>query len=200
MKMHLVLTLSLGMAAISGSAHAQSSLDKYLKKNTESSSGKSNVDEPGINKVYKSPEGYWQLHDNRATGGFCSITYFTPAYYAGFFGPSGNSKVAFMVLDGPTIPAIKKEKKKPMTITDADGMVQPTKGVHAPSNSHKEIGSIVFQLSSIEAAMDELKDVEHVTVVMDKKQVFSIKWKGGHTARAAMQKCLASTPSAGAKK
>ena len=200
MKMHLVLALSLGVAAISGSAHAQSTLDKFLKKNTESSSGKSNVDEPGIKKVYKSPEGYWQLHDTRATGGFCAIIYFTPAYYAGFFGPSGDSKVAFMVLDGPTIPAIKKEKKKRMTITFTDGEVQPTQGIHAPSNTHKEIGSIVFQLSSIQAALDELKDVEHVTIGMDNKQVFSIKWKGGHTARAAMQKCLAGTPSAGAKK
>lgn len=199
MKMRLVLALSLGLAAISGSAHAQSALDKYLQKNTESGSGKSNADEAGINKVYKSGEGYWRLDDGRATGGFCAITYVTPAYFAGFLGGGPNPKDAIMIFDGPTIPPIKKEKRKQMTITGADGLAQTTQAIHAPSNTHKEIGSIIFRLTGIEAAMDEISDVEHVTIVMDKKQVFSMKWKGGHTARAAMRKCLGSTAPAGAK-
>jgi hypothetical protein len=195
MKMRWPLLLSL--ALISGSAQAQSALDKYLKKNTESGSGKSNAEEAGINKVFKSPEGYWRLDDSRATGGFCAITYVTPAYLAGYLGPVGNTTDAFMVFNGPTIPAIKKEKRKQMTITGADGLSQTTQAVHAPNS--KDMGAIYFRLTGIQAAMDEMSDVEHVTIGMDKKQVFSLKWKGGHTARAALNKCLASTPSAGAK-
>ena len=201
MKMHLVLALILGVAAISGSAHAQSTLDKYMKKNTEgNTSAKSQAEVAGINKVYKSAEGYWTLDDKRATGGYCAITYVTPAYFAALYGGGASPKDTFFVFNGPTIPGIKIEKRKQMILTFGDGVAQKTQAIHAPDPVHKEIGSIVFQLSSIQAALDELKDVEHVTIGMDNKQVFSIKWKGGHTARAAMQKCLASTPSAGAKK
>ena len=197
--MKLRLPLLVSLALLSGSAQAQSALDKYLKKNTESASGKSNADEAGINKVFKSPEGYWRLDDSRATGGFCAMTYVTAAYFAGFLGGMPDPKDAFMIFDGPTIPPIKKEKRKQMTITGADGLSQTTQAFHAPSATNKDMGSIIFRLTGIQAAMDELSDVEHVTIVMDKKQVFSMKWKGGHTARAAMKKCLASTPSAGAK-
>ena len=197
MKMPLVLVASLGLALASGPVQAQSALDKYFKKNTESSSGKANTDEAGINKVFKNPEGYWRSDDSRPTGGFCSITYVTPSYTAGFLGPVGNTNDAFMVFSGPTIPGIKKEKRKQMTITGADGLSQTTQAVHAPNS--KDAGSIYFRLTGIQDSMDELSDVEHVTISMDKKQVFSMKWKGGHTARAAMQKCLASAPSTGAK-
>ncbi len=200
MKMRLVLWMSLGLAFASGPLKAQSALDKYLKKNTENGSGKSNADQPGINKVFKSPEGFWTLDDGRAAGGFCAITYVTPAYFTALYGGGANPKETFYVFNGPTIPGIKKEKRKQMTITGADGVAQTTQAIHAPDPIHKEMGTIVFQLLSIESALDEMTDVEHVTIVMDKKQVFSIKWKGGHTARAAMKKCLASTPKAGGKR
>ncbi|MEQ1547572.1 MAG: hypothetical protein ABL918_02865 [Chakrabartia sp.] len=198
--MRLALSVGLGLAVVSGSAQAQSTLDKFLKKNTESSSSnKSNTDEAGINKVFKSPEGYWRLDDNRATGGSCAIMYVTPAYLAAYLGPSIDTKNALLFFDGPTIPAIKKETRKQVTITGADGKPQTTQAIHAPSALHKEMGSIVFPLLGIQEAMDQMSDVEDINIIMEKKQVFSIKWKGGHIARSAMQKCLASTPKAGAK-
>ena len=201
MKMQFVLVMSLGLALVSEPVQAQSTLDKYMKKNTEgNTSTKSQAEVAGINKVYKSAEGYWTLDDKRATGGYCAITYVTPAYFAALYGGGASPKDTFFVFNGPTIPGIKKEKRKQMILTFGDGVAQKTQAIHAPDPVHKEMGTIVFQLSSIQAALDELKDVEHVTIGMDNKQVFSIKWKGGHTARAAMQKCLASTPSAGAKK
>ena len=201
MKMQFVLVMSLGLALVSEPVQAQSTLDKYMKKNTEgNTSTKSQAEVAGINKVYKSAEGYWTLDDKRATGGYCAITYVTPAYFAALYGGGASLKDTFFVFNGPTIPGIKKEKRKQMILTFGDGVAQKTQAIHAPDPVHKEMGTIVFQLSSIQAALDELKDVEHVTIGMDNKQVFSIKWKGGHTARAAMQKCLSSTPSAGAKK
>ena len=197
MKINLALMAIIGLCSVSGEAYAQSALDKYLKKNTEAASGTGNADEAGINKVFKSPEGYWRLDDSRSTGGMCAITYVASAYIAGYLGPIGNTTDAFMVFSGPTIPAIKKEKRKQMTITGADGLSQTTQAVHAPNS--KDAGSIYFRLTGIQAAMDEMSDVETVTIGMDKKQVFSLKWKGGHTARAALQKCLTSAVTAGAK-
>ena len=182
-----------------GQAHAETALDKYIKKNTVGVSGKGDAYEAGINKVFKSSEGYWTLDDSRAIGGFCAITYVTPAYFTALYGGGANPKDTFFVFNGPTIPGIKKEKRKQMTITGADGVPQTTQAIHAPDPVHKEMGTIFFRMVSIESAMDGMFDVEHVKIVMDKKQVFSIKWKGGHTARTAMKKCLASTPSAGAK-
>ncbi len=199
MKMRSILLVSLGLALASGPVQAQSTLDKYLEKNSRSGSGTSNAEQAGINKVFKSPEGYWSLDDSRATGGFCAITYVTPAYFAALHGGGTNPKDTFFVFNGPTIPGIKKETRKKLTITGGDGVAQTTQAIHAPDPVHKEMGSLFIGMLSIESAMDGMLDVEHVTIVMDKKQVFSMKWKGGHTARAAMKKCLASTPSAGAK-
>ena len=195
-----LFTLSFCLYIFVGSAQSESTLDKYMKKNTEgNTSAKSQAEVAGINKVYKSPEGYWRLDDSRATGGYCSVTYLTPAYFAGYLGPSGKVKEAFIVFSGPTIPGIKKAKRKKMILTSLNGERQSTQAIHAPSNVHKDMGIIYFQLTGIQAAMDEMDNVEHLTIEMDKKQVFSIKWQGGHTARAAMTKCLGNAQPAGAK-
>jgi hypothetical protein len=199
MKMRLFLSMSLALAMVPGSGQAQSTLDKYLKKNSTAGSGESNADEAGINKVYTSGEGYWRLDDNRSTGGFCAITYVTPAYYVGYLGPTGAATDAYILFDGPTIPPTKKAKRKTVTLTPANGAVHTIPAIHQPSSTHKDMGTLRFTFRSIQPAMDEMNDIEHLTIVMDKKQVFSIKWKGGHAARDAMQKCLSGTPSAGAK-
>ena len=201
MRPQIASILSLWGLVLCGSALAESTLDKYLKKNSQSgAAGKSDADEAGVNKVFKSPEGYWRLDDSRKTGGFCTITYVTPAYLAGLWGGGADPKDTFWIFNGPTIPGIKTEKRKQMTITGADGVAQTTQAIHAPDPVHKEMGTIIFRMASTQSAIDEITDLEHVTIVMDKKQVFSMKWKGGHKARAAMQKCMnTGAPPAGAK-
>ncbi len=189
MKMRWPLLLSL--ALISSSAQAQSTLDKYLKKSTEGSASKTNqADVSGVNKVYKDNEGFWRLDDTRAGGGFCAITYYSSAYYTGYVGPTVGSPDSFILFSGPTVPPVKKETKKKMTLTTGDGEVQTVQAFHAPNAESKQSGIILFRLTDINAAMNGISDVEDLNVVMDKKQVFAIKWKGGHIARAAMQKCL----------
>jgi hypothetical protein len=189
MKMRWTLLVSL--ALIATPAQAQSSLDKYLKKSTEGSATvKNQADVQGINKVYKDPDGYWRLDDTRASGGFCAITYYSSAYYAGYVGPAVSNPDSFILFSGPTIPSIQKETKKRMTLTSADGESQTVLAFHAPNPRSKQSGIILFRLTDIQAAMDGISDVENLNVVMDKKQVFALKWKGGHTARKAMQGCL----------
>lgn len=199
--MKIYLAISVGLGLIGAQASAQSTLDKYLKKSTESSSSnKSKTDEAGVNKVYKGSGGYWRLDDTRATGGFCAITFYAAPYYAGYVGPVGTNTESFIVFSGPTIPTIKKEKRKKMTLTTAEGEVQTVQAVHMPNSGPQGGAIILFRLTDIQAAMDGISDVENVAVVMDKKQVFSIKWQGGHIARATMQKCLGTqTQKAGAK-
>jgi hypothetical protein len=179
------------MVLCSVSAQAQSTLDKYLKKSTEgSASVKNQADAAGVNKVYKDPNGFWRLDDTRATGGFCAITYYSSAYYAGYVGPAVGNPDSFILFSGPTIPSIQKETKKKMTLTTGDGEVQTVQAFHAPNTQSKQSGIILFRLTDIQAAMDGISDVENLNVMMDKKQAFAIKWKGGHTARKAMQGCL----------
>ena len=199
MVMRLVLTI--GLAAAAASAHAQSTLDQYLKRSTEgSSSTTSSANEAGINKVYKSAEGYWRLDDTRATGGFCSITYVTPAYFVGFLGSSNATTPGLIIFNGPTIPPIKKSKRKTVTITAVDGSSQSMPAVHDPDGTYKEFGTIRLTYTSIQPAIDTLSDVENLTIVMDKRQVFAMKWKGGNLARAAMRKCLDGTGNMGGSK
>jgi hypothetical protein len=81
-----------------------------------------------------------------------------------------------------------------MSLTTADGSVQSVSAFHAPNPQSKESGIILFRLTNIQAAIADMSDVENLNVVMDKKQVFAIKWEGGFTARASMQKCLDNIP------
>jgi|GEM_PF-3013685 hypothetical protein len=191
----------LGLALISSSAHAQSTLDKYLKKSTTGTASTANqADAKGVNKVYKDAEGFWRLDDTRAGGGFCAITYYSSATYAGYVGPVVGNPDSFILFSSASIPAIKKETKKKMTLTTADGESQSVLAYHAPNTQSKQSGIILFRLTDIQAAMDGMSDVENLNVVMDKKQVFAIKWKGGHTARKAMQGCLSTNSTKGAAK
>lgn len=184
-----------GMYFFSGVGQAQSALDKYLGKSAEvsSSAPKSKNDDGGINKVYKGPNGYWRLDDTRLTGGFCAITYSAASGSAGYVGPVGNSTESFIVFNGPSIPSTSKEVRKRVTLTTGDGEVQTVDAFHAPNSNQDGGAIIVFRLSNIQAAMDGLSDVENLNVVMDAKQVFALKWQGGHTARKAMQTCLNGT-------
>jgi hypothetical protein len=173
---------------------AESTLDKYMKKNTEdNTSSKSQMEVAGINKVFKSTEGYWRLDDTRPTGGSCSITYVAGSYHAGFVGPSAESPDAITVFIGPSIPATKKAiRKKMMMLSPSDGQSASVFALHGPNGQNKDSGIITFRINNIHEAMQQLTDAGEVAVSMDDKQVFSIKWKGGHAARKAMQKCLIS--------
>ena len=191
MQKHALIFLA-GMYFFSGAGYAQSALDKYLGKSAEviTSAPKSKSDDGGINKVYKGPNGYWRLDDTRLAGGFCAINYAAASHSAGYVGPVGNSTESFIVFNGPTIPPASKEVRKRVTLTTGDGEVQTVDAFHAPNSSQDGGAIIVFRLSNIQAAMDGLSDVENLNVVMDQKQVFALKWHGGHTARKAMQACL----------
>jgi hypothetical protein len=173
-------------------AQAQSTLDKYLAKNSQSTGASANQkSDAGINKVFKSAEGYWRLDDTRATGGFCAITYVAGPYSAGYIGASVQGPESFILFTGPTIAPIKKTKRKKMTLTAAsDGQVSTVPALHMPNR--KDSGVIMFSLTNIQEAIDMISDVEEIGVEMDKKVAFSIKWKGGLTARKAMNNCIGS--------
>jgi hypothetical protein len=199
MRQILVFLLLLGL--LGASAQAQSTLDKYLKKSTTGSASATNqAESKEVNKVYKDAEGYWRLDDTRAGGGFCAITYYSSAAYAGYVGPTVGSAESFILFSGASIPPIQKEAKKKMTLTSADGESQSVLAFHAPNTQSKQSGIILFRLTDIQAAMDGMSDVENLNVVMDKKQAFAIKWNGGHTARKAMQGCLSRATPKGATK
>lgn len=189
MRIKVALAFGLLLAAALP-ALAQSTLDKYLKKNTASDSSGSAASEAGINKVYSGTGGFWRIDDNRSTGGACSITWTAKPYNAGYLGPVSAGGDAFFVLDGPTIPAVKSGKKRKMTLTTADGTTQTVDAFHAPNTAKKDSGIIFFRLTDIGAAMADMGDTETLTITIDGNQVFSTSWQGGHAARTAMRGCL----------
>ncbi len=180
------------LGLLAGTAQAQSTLDKYLKKNSQGASAVKAQSDPAV--IFKGTEGYWRLDDTRSTGGFCAVTYFAASYFAGYVGPVVGNPDSFILFSGPTIPPIKKEAKKRMTLTSADGESQSVLAYHAPHPQSKKAGIILFRLTDIQAAIAGMNDVENLNVVMDKKQVFAIQWKGGLTAGSSMQKCLNNIP------
>lgn len=176
---------------LGGPTHAQSTLDKYLKKSAPSASAsKSQTDPSGDNIIFKGPEGYWRIDDTRSAGGFCALTYFSAPNFAGYVGPVVGNQDSFILFSGPTIPPIEKEKKKKMALTTADGKAQSVLAFHAPNNQSKNSGIILFRLTDIQAAISDMSDVENLNVVMDKKHIFAINWQGGLAAQKAMQRCL----------
>jgi len=194
MNIRTLVLFGLCLSLLASPANAQSVLDKYLKKSTEGTAPQNGgAEDAGVNKIYEGKTGYWRLDDSRSAGGFCAITYYASPYYAAYVGPVGGSQDSFILFSGPTIPPIKKGKNKKMTLTTADGMAQTVPAFHAPNPEQEAGGLFIFKLTDIQAAMDEMSDAEHLTIGLAKKQVFSIKWEGGHVARAAMQKCMASS-------
>lgn len=180
--------------------HAQSTLDKYLKRNTQGDVATTS-DSGSVKKVFEGPDGHWRIDDNRSAGGSCSVTYEAGASKAGYVAPTAGSNVAFIVFSGPAIPPTKAGKNKKMTLyTSSNGATQTVEAFHAPNTAEKGGGIIFFRLTDIEAAMADISDVEEITVGLGKAEVFAIAWQGGHKARAAMQECLRAAPLAASVK
>lgn len=200
MKIFLMLFLSLGLGSLAASVNAESTLDKYLKKGTAGSSTISNqADVAGVNKVYKDAEGYWYLDDNRAFGGACSITYVASHSTAAYVGPTAASSASLVVLSGPHIPEIKEAKPRKVSMIGKDGVAAIVPVIHAPNVALKQAPLIIANID-LKASLAAMEDVDVTEIVMDKKQVFAIRWQGGHIARAAMQKCLDRKPQQGVGK
>lgn len=175
----------------SGPAVSQSTLEQYLKKSGQSANATEvQSDLSGSNVVFEDKDGHWRLDDSRSTGGFCAVTYYSAPNFAGYVGPAAGNPDAFILFSGPTIPAIRREKKKKMSLRTGDGNVQSVLAFHAPNTQSKDSGMILFRLTDIQAAISDMNDVEDLSVTIDRKQVFAINWKGGLKARASMQSCL----------
>ncbi|WP_439470111.1 hypothetical protein [Blastomonas fulva] len=182
------------VALASPAAHAQSTLDKYLKRSTQ---GDASTATDKVEKVFEGPSGYWRVDDNRAGGGSCSVTYEAGPNKAGYVAPTSGSDAAFIVFSGPAIPPTKAGKNRKMTLyTSSNGQAQAVEAFHAPNTAEKGGGIIFFRLTDIEAAMADISDVEDIVASLDEAEVFAIAWQGGHKARAAMQECLRAAPRA----
>ena len=200
MKIFLMLFLSLGLGSLAASVNAESTLDKYLKKGTAGSTTiRNQADVAGVNKVYKGAEGYWYLDDNRASGGACAITYVATHSTVAYVGPTAASTASLFVLSGPHIPPIQKANPRKVSMIGKDGVAAVVPVIHAPNEALKEAPLIIVNID-LKASLAAMEDVDVTEIVMDKKQVFAIKWQGGLIARAAMQKCLDSKPQQGAAK
>jgi hypothetical protein len=145
--------LSLLFLAATPSVHAQSTLDKYLKKNTQGVTATGKAGEAGIDKIYTGDGGFWRLGDSRVTGGACAITWTAAHYHAGYLGLSGKTSDSFIVFSGPTIPPIATGKNRKMTLTAADGKAQTVDAFHAPNTAQKDGGIIFFGLTDMAAAI-----------------------------------------------
>jgi hypothetical protein len=184
-----ILAFLVSLALHGEPAHAQSTLDKYLKKAGQGGASVPNSQaDPSI--VFESPDGYWRLDDTRSTGGFCAMTYFATPSFAGYVGPVVGNPDSFVLFGSPTIPPIKKERKKKVTLTTGDGTVQSVKAFHLPNSLSKDSGVILFRLTDIQAAVSEMSDEENLNIVMDNELVFSLNWTGGRIAQEVMQTCL----------
>jgi hypothetical protein len=197
MKRNLAIFVTM-LGILGAPALAQSALDKYMKMNTQGAGTSEAKNDPSV--IYKGPEGFWRLDDTRSAGGFCAVTYYAASYFAGYVGPVVGNPDSFILFSGPTIPPIQTEKKKKMKLTTGDGTAQSVLAFHAPNRQSKESGIILFRLTDIQAAISEMSDVEDMYVVMDKKQIFAIKWKGGFKAQKAMQNCIGSSAKQGGVK
>lgn len=135
------LIILLGSTLAAPAAHAQSTLDKYQARNTQSDAAGAQTTIAGVKKVFESADGYWRVDDNRAAGGSCSVTYVAGSNTAGYVAPTSGSEVALIVLSGPDIPPMKAVKNKAMTLYAAsNGATQAVEAFHAPNTAEKGSG------------------------------------------------------------
>jgi hypothetical protein len=183
----IVGALLIGLAA---SAAAQSPLERQLAGALEARKDKINLDTTKL-------KSEWKLAQNgKVAGKGCSITYYsgTGGQAMAYVGPTTDRKEALFLVSGDSVPQVAKPTAKKITLS-TDG--EPDRTVTAnllTINGEKEgeaTAMILFSLPSIEAGLDVMQDTEGVRVTIDKKQVFSLSWKGGNAARDEMRACLA---------
>ncbi|MBX3295516.1 MAG: hypothetical protein KF762_07375 [Acidobacteria bacterium] len=143
------------------------------------------------NPAYKGyAEGEW-FFEEPSNGESCSATFMRRGVGVTVLGPSRSLPGAFLIFFGPNLPTPPTLTKRRVTLSQTGGNKPAT--VQALSSAFPPVenyGSIIFQVPTAEAALNNIEDVHKFGVAIDGKVLAEIEWNGGHTARDRLRKCV----------
>jgi hypothetical protein len=132
----------------------------------------------------------WSVSDDSNTPGKnCILTHNWSGSMVRYLGPTPNWNKAFIVFMGPTTPQPRQAKAARITLSSRGDPDQTVRATLFPLETRRT-GAVVFEMSSIEAAMAAMDDEKNVTLSLRGFPIFQSQWVGGHAARDLMNACL----------
>ncbi|AFY95837.1 hypothetical protein Cha6605_4928 [Chamaesiphon minutus PCC 6605] len=140
--------------------------------------------------------GYWELTPRAAglaTGDGCSATFATLNGAVAVAGPNGQYRNAAITFFGGNIPVPKNGQMKKVTLAQTGGKPPATvEAYHFPMANGK-LGAVTFVVPDASALVNNMFDEHRFAVSLGTKQALDITWRGGHSIRDRLTKCLKGT-------
>ncbi|NJL63111.1 MAG: DUF4189 domain-containing protein [Methylacidiphilales bacterium] len=137
--------------------------------------------------------GYWEFMPRStgvAKGDGCAATFATLSGAVAVAGPNGEYRKAAITFFGGNIPVPKDGRMTKVTLEQTGGKPPATvEAYHFPMVDGK-LGAITFVVPDASALVNNMFDEHHFAVSLDKKQAIDITWRGGHSVRDRLTKCL----------
>jgi hypothetical protein len=135
-------------------------------------------------------EGEW-FFDDPANGESCSATFMRRGVGVTLLGPSRNLPGAFLIFFGPDIPAPATLMKNRITLSQTGEQPATVQALNSAFPPVEKYGAVLFQVPTVDAALNGIEDVHVFGVAIDKKDLAKIEWTGGHAARDKLKQCVA---------
>jgi hypothetical protein len=135
-------------------------------------------------------EGEW-FFDEPANGESCSASFMRRGVGVTVLGPSRNLPGAFLIFFGPDLPAPPALTKNRITLSQTGEQPATVQALNSAFPPIEKYGAVMFQVPTIEAALDGIEDVHKFGVAVGSKSLVEIEWTGGHAARDKLKQCVA---------
>jgi Domain of unknown function (DUF4189) len=138
--------------------------------------------------------GYWELMPRAtglAKGDGCAATFATLSGAVAVAGPNGEYRNAAITFFGGNIPIPQNGQMKKVTLEQTGGKPPPaTVEAYHFSMADGKLGAVTFVVPDASALVNNMFDEHRFAVSLGQKQAIDITWRGGHSIRERLTKCL----------
>jgi hypothetical protein len=136
--------------------------------------------------LFPSPEG-------KPKGEYCSAFFSREGVILTMAGPGGDYKGALLQFMSADIPRPEKQETVQVTLTQNDVPPITFKALNQ-SSPDVSFGSIIVPITTMDALLAGMKDVQNLDLQIDGKSIAKINWHSGLTVRDELGKCLKGEP------
>jgi hypothetical protein len=136
--------------------------------------------------LFPSPEG-------KPKGEYCSAFFSREGVILTMAGPGGDYKGALLQFMSADIPRPEKQEVVQVTLTQNDVPPITFKALNQ-SSPNVPFGSIIVPITTMDALLTGMKDVQNLDLQIDGKSIAKINWHSGLAVRDELGKCLKGEP------
>jgi hypothetical protein len=138
--------------------------------------------------------GYWQFFQSRdpaAPGQFCAAMFQNPQGMITLTGLDETWDGALLMFTGENVPSPRRFREITATLTQTgDPPVSLRVFNHANDPGMNGLGTLVFAVPNMTAALDSIADEQEFAVSVNGREVFRMAWKDGLSAVQGIRRCL----------